>query len=213
LFAIDVSASSVQSGLLYTAIKAVKSALLCLEAQQAPEYVGIITYDLAVHFYSFEGGVSRMRVVADVEDPFVPVAASQMFLPCRMETLAGLLGLLEHVPSMFRLSTVTHTGMGAALQMAAACMRPVGGRIIAFQSTLPNTGPGSVPPRDEATSSASSSSTGPNPLMSPQTSFYQSLGESFVLAGVSVDLFLCPLNPFIDVATLGKNMAFQGVTL
>lgn len=53
LFLVDVSVTAVQSGLVNSAMKAIKSHVASQEGKDVPEKVAVMTYDRSVHFYSF----------------------------------------------------------------------------------------------------------------------------------------------------------------
>lgn len=81
LFIIDVSVTSIQCGLLNTAVKAIQTYLSCQENKEKPEKVAIMTYDRSVHFYQFSehSDSPKMIVVSDTEDSFVPFNSSAFY--------------------------------------------------------------------------------------------------------------------------------------
>lgn len=50
---IDVSVSSIQCGLVYSAIKAIRNYLLGMQGYNIPEKVAVITFDRNIHLYCF----------------------------------------------------------------------------------------------------------------------------------------------------------------
>lgn len=70
---------------------------------------------------------------------------------------------------------------------------------MAFLTTLPLTGPGTLRNREDVTLLNTDKE---KSLYLPQDNFYPKLAESCVDAGVGVDLFLFP-QTYIDVSTIG----------
>ncbi|KAG0079298.1 COPII coat Sec23p-Sfb3p heterodimer component, partial [Podila epicladia] len=179
VFAIDVSWTAVQSGMLNEAVKAVKQAIWDENgaSRLAPGVqIGVMTYDKTVHFYNLSPSLdqAQMLVVPDVGDMFVPL--SEGFL-----------------------NKTTEPVIGAAVQAVRMALENRGGKLILFQTALPTFGPGALRQRDEARLHGTDKE---RALYTPQDPFYQKLAESCVQVGLSIDLFLFP-NAYIDVATVG----------
>lgn len=201
LFMVDVSITAMQYGVTATAIKAIRSYLSSQEGRNAPELVSIITYDRSIHYYTLSSAIS-MHVITDLEDIFSPLPASSLFVPLSQPTsIPRLLSLLEHVSTIFSSTHVPLSCTGAALLFASKLMERSGGKIIIFQNNLPSFGPGSIPTRDETV--ILNSPDRDKIMFAPQHDYYQALGESLSGKGISVDLFLCPTVPFIDMPTIG----------
>ncbi|KAF9401239.1 COPII coat Sec23p-Sfb3p heterodimer component, partial [Podila epigama] len=79
VFAIDVSWSAVQSGVLLEATQAIKQAIWDENGQsRLPQgvQIGILTFDKTVHFYNLSPSLEQpqMLVVPDIADMFVPLS-------------------------------------------------------------------------------------------------------------------------------------------
>ncbi|KAG0340861.1 COPII coat Sec23p-Sfb3p heterodimer component, partial [Podila minutissima] len=86
VFAIDVSWTAVQSGMLNEAVKAVKQAIWDENgaSRLAPGVqIGVMTYDKTVHFYNLSPSLdqAQMLVVPDVGDMFVPLSEGFLVNP------------------------------------------------------------------------------------------------------------------------------------
>lgn len=76
IFCVDVSWSSINSGMLYTFTNAIRSFLYSGEFKHPDGMrVGFITFDKTVHFYNLNSVLDQiqMMVVVDVEEMFVPL--------------------------------------------------------------------------------------------------------------------------------------------
>lgn len=213
LFVIDVSITAVQSGLTMTAVKAIRNYISSQENKNPPDRIAIITIDRSVHFYSFGkdsiDASPTMCIISDLDDLFTPIFPDTFFLPMNTpNTISKLQRLLEHISTMFTTTHVPLSCLGSALSFASKIMENTGGRIIVFQNNLPNFGPGSIAVRDEST--IMSSPDRDKIMFAPQHDYYQVLGESLSGKGISVDLFLCPTIPFIDVSTIGLISSVTG---
>jgi len=100
VYAVDVSASSVQSGLASTALYSIRLALsasLLPGAKQGAK-VAVFTFDESLHFYdargATEGKTVSMHVVPDVDDPFVPLGGDG-FLLTPEEAVAAVDSIIE----------------------------------------------------------------------------------------------------------------------
>lgn len=73
-----------------------------------------------------------------------------------------------------------------------------GGKLIVLQSVLPTKGAGSLKVREQGKRTYEEEKT----LLTPQDSIYQKWGNELVDAGVSVDLWLFPLQAYMDITTI-----------
>jgi protein transport protein SEC24 len=197
LFVIDVSAEAVANGMLGQVALTIQASLdeLALEDRTR---IGFITFDSSVHFYSLRSGQSKVdvRVVSEIDDPFVPLPPS--FLVRATESRPAIDLLLSRLPRLYVNTTESRSAMGAALTAAHRAIADVGGRIMVFQSALPNHGPGALQRRDNPNLYGTEKE---RALLVPQTSFYHTLGGQCSKSNISVDLFLFP-KTYIDVASL-----------
>ncbi|KAF9330640.1 COPII coat Sec23p-Sfb3p heterodimer component [Podila minutissima] len=209
VFAIDVSWTAVQSGMLNEAVKAVKQAIWDENgaSRLAPGVqIGVMTYDKTVHFYNLSPSLdqAQMLVVPDVGDMFVPLSEGFLVNPETSQTIVE--SMLEMIPHLFAENKTTEPVIGAAVQAVRMALENRGGKLILFQTALPTFGPGALRQRDEARLHGTDKE---RALYTPQDSFYQKLAESCVQVGLSIDLFLFP-NAYIDVATVGTLASVTG---
>ncbi|KAF9927569.1 COPII coat Sec23p-Sfb3p heterodimer component, partial [Linnemannia zychae] len=209
VFAIDVSWSAVQSGMLANCVQGIREALWDANgvSRLAPgTQIGILTYDKTVHFYNLSSGLeqAQMMVVADVDDVFVPLSDGFLVNP---ETSKPIIeALLDTIPQLFAENKVTEPVIGAVVQAVRMALENRGGKLIMFQTALPTYGPGALKQREDSKLYGTDKE---RTLFAPQDDFYKNLAESCVDAGLSVDLFLFP-NAYIDVASLGCLSSITG---
>jgi protein transport protein SEC24 len=219
LFLIDVSITSIQSGVAMTAIKAIKSYISSQDGRNSPEQIAIMTFDRYIHYYTFYmpqtddaslfSKSAKMHIISDLDDIFAPIPSRSLFLSLsKPNSVPLLLSLLENISTMFISTHVPLICTGAALQLASRIMESTGGRIFVFQNNPPNFGPGSIPIRDENV--IHSSPDRDKIMFTPQNDYYQTLGESLSGKGISVDLFICPTIPFADIGTIGLVSSVTG---
>eukprot|EP01116_Phalansterium_solitarium_P017370 TRINITY_DN425_c2_g1_i2.p1 TRINITY_DN425_c2_g1~~TRINITY_DN425_c2_g1_i2.p1 ORF type:complete len:1097 (-),score=398.97 TRINITY_DN425_c2_g1_i2:225-3515(-) len=206
LFAIDVSYPALASGATQAAIQGVRLLLSELEADQSGERdvrVGLLTFDSSVHFWALNKlPTAQMKVVADVDDVFVPVAAQQLFGSYRRNR-DTIVALLDKLVSMFSQSTDAGSVFGAALHAGHLALREAGGgKVICVLSSLPSIGPGALKRREEPRWVGTDKE---RVLYKPQDAFYATLGAECVKSRVAVDVFVLAAGArFVDVASIGE---------
>ncbi|ORX60553.1 hypothetical protein DM01DRAFT_1332696 [Hesseltinella vesiculosa] len=201
VFAIDVSAQALQSGMVKAACEAIKSTLFSAtsDPKLAPENrVGILTFDKSVHFYNLHPSLPQalMLVVSDIEDMFIPIQDG--FLVDTHASKDIILELLDSIPTMFQGSARPESAFLAAVQGGKQALALTGGHLHVFQSTMPNHGPHALKPRDDKTLYNTEKE---KSLMVPQDEAYKDLAKECVKDGVCVNTWLFPAQ-YIDVATL-----------
>lgn len=202
VFAIDVSWSAIQNGTLLQATQTIQNVLYGSgNGLSSSVRFGIITFDRNVHVYNLNPSLdqAQMLIMSDANEPFVPL--SEGFLVDPYESRHVIEPLLSSLPSMFGSNRISEAALGAALQCAQLSLNDVGGRIFAFQSTMPSSGIGSVKPRDNIKAFGTDKE---KPLFESTDPFYEKLGEACVTTGVSVDLFITT-NTYVDIATIGTT--------
>ncbi|KAG0377736.1 COPII coat Sec23p-Sfb3p heterodimer component [Mortierella sp. AD032] len=209
VFAIDVSWSAVQSGMLANCVQGIKEALWDANgiSKLVPgAQVGILTYDKTVHFYNLSSSLeqAQMMVVPDVDDVFVPLSDGFLVSPETSKSIVE--SLLDTIPQLFAENKTTDPVIGAVVQAVRMALENRGGKLIMFQTALPTSGPGALKQRED---SKLYNTDKERTLFAPQDDFYKKLAESCVDAGLSIDLFLFP-NAYIDVATLGCLPSITG---
>ena len=148
MFAIDVSYNSIQTGMLQSAVEAIKASLDSLPGSPRTQ-IGFITFDSSVHFYNLKSALKQpqMLVVSEINEVFLP--APDDLLVNLKESRHLVDSLLDTLPSMFDgTSRQVETAFGAALQSAFQVMHHIGGKLCMFQSALPQLGAGKLKHRD-----------------------------------------------------------------
>eukprot|EP01087_Luapelamoeba_hula_P010992 TRINITY_DN2949_c0_g1_i2.p1 TRINITY_DN2949_c0_g1~~TRINITY_DN2949_c0_g1_i2.p1 ORF type:complete len:469 (+),score=65.56 TRINITY_DN2949_c0_g1_i2:139-1545(+) len=147
LFVIDVSFVAISSGLLETCAQSIKALLESLPPEETTR-VGFITYDAAVQFYYLTPSLQRpqMYVMTDVTDVFVPLEETVLvdYRSCR----SVIHELLDSLVRLFPASAAASAPVvGSALEVAFHTLESTGGKVIAFISSLAQTGNGILKPR------------------------------------------------------------------
>ena len=207
-FVIDVSVTSVQSGMLLSVANAIRASLDALPGSPRTQ-VGFLTYDDSVHYYSLKSGLSspQMLVVADLVDLFVP--APDDLLVNLQESRDVIDVFLENLPSMFDKTTSQNTCLGPALKAAFTVTKHIGGKMCVFQSTLPTLGDGALVPRENVQIMGTPDEI---KLLRPAGVWYKDTAIEFSRAQISVDMFLFP-RAYIDVASLSDLPKITAGTL
>ena len=124
MFVIDVSYTSVVTGLLNTVVASIKEAIQSgsIPGGQRVQ-VGIITFDTSLHFYNLNSNLSQpqMLVVSDLEDLFLPLP-DDILVPLA-ESEAAILNLLDSLPSIFGETKVNESCLGSAVRGAFMATR------------------------------------------------------------------------------------------
>eukprot|EP01117_Protostelium_nocturnum_P012070 TRINITY_DN441_c0_g1_i2.p1 TRINITY_DN441_c0_g1~~TRINITY_DN441_c0_g1_i2.p1 ORF type:complete len:875 (-),score=232.15 TRINITY_DN441_c0_g1_i2:40-2664(-) len=200
LFALDVSFSSVSSGMLHAAINSI-STILNASIMKPSIRVGFITYDTTIHFYNLHKSLQQpqMMVIPDLNDIFLPIAQEVAFVKYS-ENKELVDALLQKLPTMFQNTKITEAAVGAAILAAEQALKSNGGKVLIFQSCIPTIGPGGLKKRNDQKLLGTEKE---KSLYNPQDPYYVSLAKQCCASSVSVDLFLFPNSSYIDVTTLG----------
>ncbi|XP_042905393.1 protein transport protein Sec24C [Parasteatoda tepidariorum] len=216
VFVIDVSYNSVKSGMVKTLCGNMKKILSRLPrdygASESNLRVGFITYSSVIHFYNISSNLAQpqMLVVSDVNDMFMPLLDGFLVQPSESEQVIS--SLLEQIPVMFAETKETETVFGPAIQAGLESLKAAecAGKLFAFHTSLPIAeAPGKLKNRDDRKLLGTEKE---KTILSPQSPFYNNLGQECVKAGCSVDLFLFN-NAYVDVATLGQVCRLTGGNL
>ena len=73
LFALDVSVSAIQSGMLAIACQAIFEFLFTQQGVQEGCRVGFVAFDKSLHFFDLRGDRAACLIVGDLEEVFVPI--------------------------------------------------------------------------------------------------------------------------------------------
>ncbi|XP_035228704.1 protein transport protein Sec24C-like isoform X2 [Stegodyphus dumicola] len=213
IFVIDVSYNSIRSGMVKTLCDNMKSVLSGLPRDlsfsESKIRVGFVTYSSVIHFYNISENLAQpqMLVVSDVHDMFMPLLDGFLVNISKAEHVID--SLMEQIPLMFAETRETETVLGPAIQAGVEALRAAecAGKLFVFHSTLPIAeAPGKLKNRDDRKLLGTEKE---KAVLTPQTTFYNNLGQDCVKAGCSVDLFLFN-NAYIDVATLGQVCRLTG---
>ncbi|KAG2212669.1 hypothetical protein INT47_000646 [Mucor saturninus] len=206
VFVIDVSYSAIQSGMLATAARTILDSLDRLPNYESRTRVGIITVDSAIHFYNLNPSLPepQMLIVSDLDDIYLPQPND--LLANLTESMQTLKTLLEKLPDMFKDSVNVNNALGTGLQAAFKMLSPVGGKIICLQSTLPNTGTGTLKPREDVKLLGTSKE---STLLTAASPFYKSFAVDCSRSQVACDMIIFG-GQYSDVASLSCVPHYTG---
>ncbi|KAL9189552.1 hypothetical protein ACHAXT_009227 [Thalassiosira profunda] len=196
-FLIDVSVTSVRSGMLQSVAAAISASLDSLPGAPRTQ-VGFLTYDDSVQFYSLKAGLAQpqMLAVADLAELFVP--APDDLLVNLQESREVIDAFLASLPTMFEKTACRAAALGPALKAAYTVTKHIGGKMCVFQSVIPTLGDGTLVPRENA---AVMGTPDEAKLLRPAQAWYKDTAVEFSRAQISVDMFLFP-RAYVDVASL-----------
>lgn len=196
-FLIDVSSMAASSGMLASCVKSIKESLPNLPGLPRTQ-VGFITFDSSIHFYNLKSTLKapQMLVVSDITDVILP---SPEDLLVNLQDSKDIIDqLLDSLPGMFKASEAVGSCTGPALLAAKRVIQHVGGKLMLFQTCLPNTGEGTLKPRDNPRVLGTDKE---HTLLVAEDQWYKSNGIDFSRLQIAVDTFLFA-NQFTDLATL-----------
>ncbi|KAJ6017292.1 hypothetical protein N7451_000671 [Penicillium sp. IBT 35674x] len=209
LFLLDVSYSSVASGLLATSARCIKESLDRIPNADRRTRLGFIAVDSSLHYFSIprdgtESSEARMLVVSDLDEPFLPIPTD--LLVTLSECRENVESFLDKLQEMFQNTQNNSCAMGSALRAGYQLISPVGGKVTVLSASLPNIGHGALTMREDkkvlGTSKESS-------LLQTGNSFYKSFAVECSKAQVSVDMFLFS-SQYQDVASLSNLPRYTG---
>ncbi|CAI4398627.1 BBF_HP2_G0026450.mRNA.1.CDS.1 [Saccharomyces cerevisiae] len=211
-FLIDVSQSSIKSGLLATTINTLLQNLDSIPNHDERTRISILCVDNAIHYFKIpldsenneeSADQINMMDIADLEEPFLPRPNSMVvsLKACRQ----NIETLLTKIPQIFQSNLITNFALGPALKSAYHLIGGVGGKIIVVSGTLPNLGIGKLQRRNESGVVNTSKETAQ--LLSCQDSFYKNFTIDCSKVQITVDLFLAS-EDYMDVASLSNLSRF-----
>jgi len=204
-FVIDVSYYAVVSGMLASAVAAIKATLD--KFSDVRTQVGFITFDSSVHFYVMKPNLSapHMMVVGDVENIFLPVSDDLLITVSEAKILVTT--LLDRLPLMFANTKIVDSALGPALRAAFGITRVIGGKILLFQCAMPNLGVAKLKARDDPKLLGTEKET---QLLVPEESFYKNYALDCSRAQISVDTFIFASTVYTDVPALSIMSQITG---
>ncbi|CAD7935197.1 unnamed protein product [Amoebophrya sp. A120] len=209
LFLIEVTQQAIASGFTQEACQGIKNTLMQGEVPGGDRTLcGIVTFDASLQYYNLDSNLSssQMVVVSDLDDLFLPLPDD--ILVNLTENLDQLCTLLDTIPSLFRDNKVNESCLGTALKGSYMAMKHVGGKCLAFATTIPTLGPegalkpGRENPRLQQTDKEVE-------LLRPATEDYKELAHKLIYYQMSVDLFIAP-RAYFDVATIKLVSQYTG---
>lgn len=198
-FLIDVSSSAMKTGMLQIAADTIRSCLDKLPGYPRTQ-IGFLTFDSTLHFYSLKSALTQpqMMVVADLDDPFLPMPDD--LLVNLSESRAVVDTLLNSLPSMFKDNLNVESAVGPALRAVFMILSQLGGKLLLFQSTLPSLGVGRLKTRGD---DLRVYGTDKEPsLRSSEDPFYKQMAADFSKFQICVNLYAFG-DSYIDLASLG----------
>lgn len=199
-FIFDVSGPAVQTGMLDIVSKTIRRSLDDLPGGDRT-MVGFMSYDTSVHFYLLKPGSdhAQMLVVGDLNELFVPAPVD--LLVNLKDSRKAVENFLDNLPSMFSAKASPSVScLGPALKAAFTVMKATGGKMVVFQSVLPNLGDGALKPRGNPNLMGTPEEVS---MLRPSSTWYKDTAIEFSRCQIAVDLFLFP-HQYIDCSTLSE---------
>ncbi|CAI0437424.1 unnamed protein product [Linum tenue] len=205
-FLIDVSISSVRSGMIEVVAKTIKSCLDDLPGFPRTQ-IGFITYDSTVHFYNMKSSLTQpqMMVVSDLDDIFIPLPDDLLVNLSESRTVVE--AFLDSLPTMFQDNLNMESAFGPALKAAFMVMSQLGGKLLIFQNTMPSLGVGRLKlrgddPRAYGTDKEYS-------LRVPEDPFYKQMAADFTKFQIGVNVYAFS-DKYSDLASIGTLAKYTG---
>jgi len=210
LFLIEVTSQAIHSGVTTSACEVI---MRTLDSVPKDAQVGIATVDSAIHFYHLKDGAEKpsMLIVPDVEDSYAPLKSG--LVVSLAKNREAIESLLKMIPETFSSTAPGPNASTAAIKAGIECLKPTGGKVMAFMATIPNVGLGKL----EARTGTAGQRTGniekePLKCMAPADKAYHTMATYAAEHQVCIDLFLC-VSSAVDVATLGVLPRLTGGSL
>ncbi|KAJ7599086.1 sec24-related protein [Mycena floridula] len=214
VFALDVSQTAVQSGLLAAACSSIRTILYggtdddgspippCFPATSE---LAIFTFDSALHFYDLSSEKVPMLVLADLEEIFLPLQTGLFVNP--NDSRPVIENLLDRLPQSFAANLTKEAALGSALHACQACLAGRGGQVVVFQSVMPTVGAGALhgQPKEAELYDSDKEKT----LYSPRHSEWTIIGEHCAENGIGVNMFL-GMSQYIDIGSIGAVASISG---
>ncbi|GMH85989.1 hypothetical protein TL16_g10401 [Triparma laevis f. inornata] len=198
-FVIDVSGAAARAQSLESIASSIKANLDHLMSNPRA-MVGFLTFDKSVHFYNMKSSLTQpqMLVVSDLKELFIPLPDD--LLVNLSDSRPVIDAFLDGLPTMFGNATGQESCLGPALKAAFTVMKNIGGKMLVFQSCLPNLSDGALKHRENPRIMGTPEEF---KLLCPGTNWYKDTGVEFSRSQISVELFLFP-HQYIDSASLSE---------
>lgn len=195
-FVLDVTSGAGSSGMLTSAVNAIRRSLDELPGNPRT-HIGFITFDSSIHFYNLKSSLKapQMLVVSDITDVIMP--SPEDLLVNLQDSRDVVEQLLDSIPAMFQNNQQMNSCTGAALLAAKRVIQNVGGKMLLFQTSLPTIGEGTLKPRENPRLLGTDKE---HLLLNAEEVWYKNNAIEFSRLQISVDVFLFS-NQYTDVAT------------
>lgn len=205
VFVIDVSFAAAASGMLGAVCATIKESLDLLPGDERTQ-VAFITFDNTLHFYNLKSTLSvpQQMVVAEIDDPFVPLP-DDLLVNLR-ESRAVVDALLDSLPQSYGRASQVESAMGPALQAAFLVMNHIGGKLLLFQAAAPSLGIGRIKARDNP---ALYGTDREYSLRTPDDPFYKRFSAEASRFQICVDVFAFG-STYMDLPSLGALPKYTG---
>lgn len=187
VFAIDVSASLAQRGIVLSTCEALRAALDSL-----PEgvRVAILTFDRHIHYYRMLGDMPVSIVDLDPDNPVVPFSSGIFVDPQEQRgCIEQTLHMIENTEAGSRYLEVSY---GCALRACLALLGKSGGKVTCSLSMVPNFEAGALSSKKYEEASKLDDEKKERAVLQPNNKFYTDLAKQYVDQHVGLDLFVLP---------------------
>mmetsp|Transcript_14361 Transcript_14361/g.12989 ORF Transcript_14361/g.12989 Transcript_14361/m.12989 type:complete len:981 (+) Transcript_14361:44-2986(+) len=207
-FVIDVSYQAYASGMITTAVNAIKDCLSDLQANPRTN-IGFLTFDTSIHFYNLKPSLKapQMLVVSDLSDLVLPLPED--LLANLQDSREIVDALLDSLPTMFSKTTESTgltTCLGAALMASRRVIEQIGGKLCVFLMSLPALGEGNLKNRENPRVLGTDKE---HLLLNPEEPFYKNLAIDLSRLQISVDTFFFSTN-YTDISTVSVLSKYTG---
>ncbi|KAI0266536.1 protein transporter SEC24 [Gloeopeniophorella convolvens] len=220
IFALDVSDTAVLSGFVTSACVALRTILYGRHSEDGTEValpslpsgcsIAFISFDDTIHFYDVSPNqiIPRQLVIPDVDDPFLPLPSSALFVDPHQSraVIEGLLDNFQQRQASGLQLPSSQSCLGSALHASLAALVNTGGQVVSFVSTLPGLGLGKLTPLENARGDEALDD---KKYYAPRNVEWNNLGETCADAGVGVTIFMAPTK-FVDVGSIGAVPSLSG---
>lgn len=201
VFVIETSIQTQQSGIIQSICESLLAILKSLP-KNTPLHFGFVTFHHEISFYSFheDRSLPQILVMTEREKNFLPTGTENLMVSYHncSDAIEKFIKLLPNLCNQSGDSNEICTG--AAIRSAGLLLKETGGKVIVFQSSMPNAGPGSMINRYKEEYLGTSRE---KELFTPYNSYYHEMANDCSNYNISFDLFITPKErSFIDVSTI-----------
>ncbi|KAI9025020.1 hypothetical protein CLU79DRAFT_699971, partial [Phycomyces nitens] len=202
-FIIDISAQSVQTGMVSVVADGILEALDSIPNPLGRVRVTFLTVDSGIGFYSLSGKYPELMVVSDISEIYLPRTTSDLVVNL-LECRPIVEDLLQRMTEMHTKQNTNSNCLGVAIEATKRLLAPSGGKIICFQGSLPNVGEGAIRSEDFKKTASSDM-----PIMSYQEEFYRSISSDCCKTNISIEMFVFGSHS-VDLSTMNVLSRFTG---